>query len=59
MEIQMTTLQAVFGPFAHRKSETRDHKRLWAIARTALGIFILATVLAAALAIRVLVYVHL
>lgn len=55
----MTTLQAVFGQFAHRKSEAREHERLWAVARTALGIFIMAAVLAAAFAIRVLVYVHL
>jgi fatty acid desaturase len=56
----MTTLQArSWAQVAQRVTKPRDHSRFWAIARTALGIAILVALLAAALAIRVLVYVHL
>jgi hypothetical protein len=56
----MTTLQArSWAHVAQRVTRPRDPSRFRATARTAIGIGILAALLAAALAIRVLVYVHL
>jgi methylaspartate ammonia-lyase len=55
----MTTLQAVFGQLARRTDETGDRSLLWTKVRYGLGIALLVATLAAALAIRVLVYVHL
>jgi hypothetical protein len=56
----MTTLQARnWARVAQRATEVRDHSRLWEHVRSALGIALLVALLAAALAIRVLVYVHL
>jgi ABC-type Fe3+ transport system permease subunit len=56
----MTTLQArSWAQVAQRATKPRDRSRFWAIARNALGIALLVALLAAALAIRVLVYVHL
>jgi hypothetical protein len=55
----MTTLQAVLGQLARRADKTRDRSRLWTNVRDRLGIALLVALLAAALAMRVLVYVHL
>jgi hypothetical protein len=56
----MTALQArSWAHVAERSTKARDYSRIWAIARTALGIAILAAALAAGFAIRVLVYVPL
>jgi hypothetical protein len=56
----MTTLQA--RSWAHvvkRPDKARDQNRIGNIARSALGITILAAVFAAGIAIRVLIFVHL
>ena len=56
----MTTLQARnWAHVAQRVTKGRGHSGPWAKARTALGIALLVALLAAAFAIRVLVYVHL
>ena len=56
----MTTLQARnWAHVAQRATKPRDHSRILEIARTVLGIAVLVALLAAALAIRVLVYVQL
>lgn len=56
----MTTLQArSWALVAQRVTKSGDHSRFWTTARTAIGIGILSAILAAALAMRVLVYVHL
>jgi ABC-type Fe3+ transport system permease subunit len=56
----MTTLQArSWAHVTQRVTRPRDPSRFWAIARTALGIALVAALLAAAFAMRVLVYVHL
>jgi hypothetical protein len=56
----MTTLQTrSWAHVVERSTKARDSSRIWAIARTALGIAILVAVLAAGFAIRVLVYVPL
>jgi hypothetical protein len=54
---QMTTLQArSWAHFAQRVTKARDYSRIWAIARTALGIVVLVALLAAAFAVRVYMY---
>jgi len=56
----MTTLQArSWAHVAQRATGRSDHSRRWAPVRAALGIAVLVALLAAGLAIRVLVYVHL
>jgi hypothetical protein len=56
----MTTLQArTWARYAERATKPRDHSRLWAAVRTATGIAILVALLAAAFAVRVVLYVHL
>ena len=56
----MTTLQArTWAHVAQRTTRVRDHSRQWATVHAAIGIAILVALLAAAFAIRILVYVHL
>lgn len=54
----MTTLQAVFAQVARRTTKARDHDRICAFARTALGIALLAALLVAGMALRVLMFVR-
>ena len=56
----MTTLQArSWALVAQRVTKPREHSRFWEIARNALGFALIVALLAAALAIRAIVYVHL
>lgn len=56
----MTTIQARSWTNAEKRTaKARDHGGLHEKARTAIGIALLVVLLAAAVAIRVLVYVHL
>ena len=55
----MTALQAFIGQVAQRATKARDYGRIWAIARDALGIVVLAAMLVAGLALRALVYIRL
>ena len=55
----MTTLQAVFAQVAQRTPKARDRDRIRAFARTALGVALLAALLAAGFALRTLMYVRL
>jgi len=56
----MTTLQArSWARAVERPTKARDHSRIRAFARDALGISILVALFAAGIALRVLAFVHL
>jgi hypothetical protein len=55
----MTTLQAIFGQAARRTSKAGDLGWFWPIARPTIGAVVLAILVVAGLALRVLVYVRL
>jgi hypothetical protein len=55
----MTTLQAVFTRVARSTAKARDRDRIWAFARTALGVALLVVLLVAGFALRTLMYVRL
>ena len=56
----MTALQArSWARFGRRENKSRDHGRIRAFARDALGIAVLFAIFAACIALRVLMFVHL